>query len=567
MSADSTHETEQERARSRSRNLANVIRAFVRAHRASQMYLPNSPMRSKAREEARETFRVFWLEEDELSLTITEQQLRSDDREVYRDDERNGAALPWLLFRDGLRRIDLQPGFEERELDMLLDILQQAREATTDDDDLITRLWLADFQRLSYRNVELLQDFDDPSGGEGGAPSVRPVTGEPTAAQAIDAPALGDTPTSWHIPREDEAPTLHFLDPQETAVLQAAIRREYEADGLSAVLSSLFDILEVQEDAEVRLEVCDILDGLLLKAVAAEDYPVVVGILRDARAVLTRVQCANDTRRAISALAMRMNTVSAVDGLLSAIERGLFYAEPALLETLLGGLGYDPLVPLIVWFADAPPTLPREVIEAILTRQLRDQPALLLRLLNDPQEAVVRGALLFAREVASSAMVAQLSKLLRWGAEFAQHRSATLLAAIASPEAMDALQNEVGHELRDVRMVALRAITAARYRAAFPRLLQEISAKVLRRADLSEKRAFVEALAASGHDEATAPLDAILHQRHLLGHRESSELRMCAAYGLGLINTAQATRSLERAADTSDALVRRAVSQAMRGAL
>jgi len=566
MSADSTHETEQQRARSRSKNLANVIRAFVRAHRASQMYLPNSPMRPKARKEAREAFRVFWLEEDELSLTITEQQLRSDDREVYRDDERNSAALPWLLFRDGLRRIDLQPGFEEEELDMLLDILQQAREATTDDDDLITRLWLADFKLLTYRNVELLQDFEDPSGGEGGAPSVRPVTGEPTAAQVIESPALGDTPAPWHIPIEHEAPSLHFLKPDETAVLQAAIRQEYEGDGLSAVLDSLFDILEVQDSADVRLEVCDILDGLLLKAVAAEDYPVVVRILRDARAVLARVQSANDSRRAISALATRMNAATVVDGLLASVERGRFEAEPALLETLLDGLGYEPLIPLIVWFADAPPTSSRDAIEAIITRQLSDEPALLPRLLDDSRDSVVRGALLFAREVASPAMVAQLSKLLRSGAEFAQQRSATLLAAIASPEAMDALESAVGHELRDVRMVALRAITAARYRPAFPRLLQEIEAKVLRRADLSEKRAFVEALAAAGHDEATATLDVILHRRHLLGHRESSELRMCAAYGLGLIGTAQATRSLERAADTSDALVRRAVSQAMRGA-
>jgi HEAT repeat protein len=220
----------------------------------------------------------------------------------------------------------------------------------------------------------------------------------------------------------------------------------------------------------------------------------------------------------------------------------------------------------MVWFADAPPTSSRKTIEEIVTRQLSEQSALFAQLLDDPQETVVRGALLCAREVASPDMVAQLSKLLREGADFAQRRSATLLAAIASPEAMDALQNEVGHELRDVRLVALKAITAARDRPAFPRLHRDVQGKMLRRADLSEQRAFVEALAASGHDEATAALDAILNRRHLLGHRETSELRMCAAYGLGLIGTEQASRSLERAVDTSDALVRRAVSQAMRGA-
>jgi hypothetical protein len=69
-----------------------------------------------------------------------------------------------------------------------------------------------------------------------------------------------------------------------------------------------------------------------------------------------------------------MNAATVVDGLLASVERGRFEAEPALLETLLDGLGYEPLIPLIVWFADAPPTSSRDAIEAIITRQLSDEP-------------------------------------------------------------------------------------------------------------------------------------------------------------------------------------------------
>ncbi|QJR37086.1 HEAT repeat domain-containing protein [Gemmatimonas groenlandica] len=566
MPTDSDGDAEQARLRSLTQSIASVLRTFVRANRATQMYLPNSAMRPKARDDAREAFRAFWLQESELSLTITEQSLLAGDREVYREDERTSAALPWLLYRDGLRRLDLHPGFEDAELDTLLDILQQARDASSDDDDLVTQLWLADFQKLTFRNVELLTDFDaayverDPgevaSGGYAGVPS---------AVQLIESPPLGDGPPPRLIHLDDDASTLHFLDPQEAIALQAAIRREYANDGLPTVLDSLFDIVEVQEDDEVRAEVCDILDRLLLNALSAEEYPVVACILRDTRAALARADWSDEIRRALSALAARLNAASAIDGLISAVERGAFAAAPVTLEPLLEGLGYDALVPLVAWFADAPLNSSRQTVEGIVTRQLAARLSLLQRLLEDPREPVVRGAILFARQVASPALVAPLAKLFREGADSTRSGAASALAAIASPTAMDVLQSAIAHELRDVRLAALKAIAATRYRQAFPRLVRDLDAKALRRVDLSEKRAFVEALAAAGGDDATAPLDAMLNGRGLLGYKEAPELRMCAAYGLGMIGTERATRSLQRAADTSDPMVRRAISQAMRG--
>ncbi len=567
MSTNPGAENDQERSRLLTQSVASVLRTFVRAHRAAQMYLSNSPMRPKARDDARDAFRVFWSQESALSLAITEQSLLFNGREVYREDERSSAALPWLLYRDGLRRLDLHPGFEDHELDLLLDILQQAREATTDDDDLVTRLWVADFQLLTFQNVELILDFDAVhSERETGDFTVRTSEDAPSAAQMIESIAFGDGPPPQLIRLDDEASTLHFLDPQEAIALQSAIRREYANDGLPAVLDSLFDIVELQDDAEAREEACDILDQLLLNAMANEEYPIVSHILRDARAVLTRSGGAEEMHHALVALTTRMNAAAAVSGLLASVDRGVFAAAPDLLPTLLEGLGYDALVPLVAWFADAPATSVRHVIEHAVTKQCNARTALLQRLLDDSREPVVRGAIMLARQVASPALVTPLAKLFREGGDSVRSGAAMALASIASPMAMDVLQSAVGHELRDVRIAALKAIAATRYRQAVPRLLRDLESKGLRKADLSEKRAFVEALAAAGGDDGTSALDALLNGRGLLGYKEAPEVRMCAAYGLGLIGTERATRSLQRAADTSDAGVRRAISQAMRGA-
>ncbi len=566
MPTDLPGDAEQARLRVLTQSIASVLRTFVRAHRATQMYLPNSPMRPKSRDDAREAFRLFWSHESELSLTVTEQSLQAGDREVFREEERSSAALPWLLYRDGLRHLALQPGFEDHELDLLLDILQQARDATTDDDDLVTLLWLADFQKLTFRHVELLTDFDTAYIERDAGETAAVFAAGPSAAQLIESEPLGDGPPPRLIQIDEEASTLYFLNPQEAIALETAIRSEYATDGLPAVLDSLFDIVELQDDAEARDDACDILDRLLLSALSNEHYDVVARILRGAREVHTRRECSDGTRSALSAISARLNAAPVIDGLLGAVERRLFAAEPQALRTLLEGLGYEALVPLVAWFADAPPTVSRHAIEGILTQQLSARLALHQRLLDDSSEPVVRGAVMFARHVASPALVAPLAKVFRDGADSARSGAAMALAAIASPTAMEVLQSASGHPLRDVRIAALKAIAATRYRPAFARLLQDLEAKVLRKVDLSEKRAFVEALAASGGDEGVPALDAILNGRGLLGFKETSELRSCAAYGLGLIGTAQATRSLQRAADTSDSLVRRAISQAMRGA-
>ena len=58
---------------------------------------------------------------------------------------------PWLFYKDGVRELTLVEGFEETEVVKLLEIIQRARKATADDDDLVTMLWEADFAFLKYR--------------------------------------------------------------------------------------------------------------------------------------------------------------------------------------------------------------------------------------------------------------------------------------------------------------------------------------------------------------------------------------------------------------------------------
>ncbi len=57
----------------------------------------------------------------------------------------------------------------------------------------------------------------------------------------------------------------------------------------------------------------------------------------------------------------------------------------------------------------------------------------------------------------------------------------------------------------------------------------------------------------------------MLNARGLLGAREPTEIRACAARALGLIGSDGALTALQRAAETKDMVVRSAVTRALRG--
>ncbi len=64
---------------------------------------------------------------------------------------------------------------------------------------------------------------------------------------------------------------------------------------------------------------------------------------------------------------------------------------------------------------------------------------------------------------------------------------------------------------------------------------------------------------------AVTELDDILNTTGFLGRRNPTELRACAALGLGRANTPEARKALEEAQGDDDPVVRNAVLRALNG--
>ena len=540
--------------------VADLLKAFVKAVRAHQLYLPNNPMHARSLEAVREAFAGIWKHTDEIDLQIVETQLKWEGRVVLDEGERTSDNMAWLLYKDGIRELKMMKGFEEEELGTFFNLLQAVRKATDEDDDLLTLMWEREFVTLQYRYVDLTAES-----GPGIESMERAEQKEKILSPAQVEAGLESTTTSL-AKLDDFDSTLYFLDDKEVEYLHQEVKREFSTDLRPAVIASLLDTFETQKDPTVREEICGLLDYFLLVLLSTAQYRNAAYLLREAGVTANRAPDLLETQKQrLNQLGELMSDPKPLGQLLQALEDSPLRAPQMELDELFGILQPRALETILGWIGRSANPQLKMLLEVGASRLASSNSAELIRLIGSDDEAVVLEAIRRAASLKSPAAVPALGKLLTVGEADLRVAAVTALTEIGSPGAMQMLERALIDEDREVRIVAVRALGARNSRAAAPRIEAAIKGKELRESNLTEKMAFFEAFGLLSGDAGIPLLDGILHAKGFMGKRDDSEIRACAAMALGKINTAKAQESLNRAASEKDVIVRNAVSRAIRG--
>lgn len=541
--------------------VTDLLKAFVKAIRAHQLYLPNNPMHARSLEAVREAFAALWQHTDELELQIVETQLQWEDRVVLDEGERTSDNFVWLLYKDGIRELKMLKGFEDEDLGTFFDLLQRVRKATDDDDDLLTLMWEREFATLQYRYVDLTAE-----GGPGVESMERAEQKEKILSPAQAEAGLEST-TSSIAKLDDFDSTLYFLDDGEVEYLQNEIKREFSTDLRPAVVASLLDIFETHKDPTVREEICGLLDYFLLILLSTAQYRNAAYLLREAGVAANRApDILEPQKQRLIQLGELMSDPKPLGQLLQALEDSPLRAPQMELDELFGVLQARALETILSWIGRSNNPQLKMLLEVAATRLASANSGELIRLIGSDDEAVVLEAIRRAAALKSPAAVPALGKMLTVGEPEMRVAAVAALTEIGSPGAMQMLERALIDEDREVRTVAVRAIGARNARAALPRVEAAIKGKNLRDSNLTEKMAFFEAYGVLSGDAGIPLLDGLLHAKGFMGKRDDAEFRACAAMALGKIGSAKAMESLNRAAGEKDVIVRNAVSRAIRGA-
>jgi hypothetical protein len=544
-------------------SVEELVRSLTKAIRAHQLYLPNNPIYKGAIDALRAGFAPMWAQVDELVFGVSETELLWYGRPVLVETGKGADSLPWLLFKDGLRELRLSKGFEQEELGRFLDILQRVRKAATDQDDILTMLWEGDFQLLQYRYVDLAMEAAESLDDTPAA--ARPDRVDITAVMAMPEEEV-QASRRGVVDMSDFDATLYFLDEREIQYLRDAVRLEYQLDQRQNVLSVLLDIFEQQSADEIRAELCDILEMMLVHLLAGSHFRNVAYLLRETAVSAQRAaDLTEEHRRRIAGLPERLSAASALSQMLEALDGAPELPPQDELSELFDQLRPAALETALAWLGRVQNARLRTLLEQSVGRLAGANTAELVRLIASAERVVSLEAVRRSGALKTPAAVAPLGRLLAEGDVEQRQAAVAALAEIGSPGALQALERGLGDADRDVRVGTARALAGRGYRAALPRIEAIVKSKQIREADLTEKMAFFEMYGALCGESGVPHLDALLNGKGFLGRREDPEVRACAALALGRIGTPKAIESLRGAGAEKDVVVRNAVNRAMRG--
>ena len=535
------------------------MQVLVKGLRATQLYLPNNPVYQRAVGNIKGAFRQVWQAADDLHFDIGETELRWEDTVVYSQDNRS-ESVAWTLYKDGVRSLTFKRGVEDGEIVKFLGVLQQAKNLLADaPEDLLTLLWAQDFQFVSYTFRELVSEEAVPIEAGETIPSTPPTAVRQYVEE--EAPPKREGLVSI----DDFDTTLYFLDEKEVEYLKGEAEREYQQDLRRNVLAMLFDLLELQTYATVRAELISILENFIPYLLGAGDFRSVAFILRETHVILQRArELVPEHRQTLEHMPARLSQSDALSQLVQSLDEASVHPTEEELSELFQELRPEALPTLMGWVPKLTNERVKELVHKAAERLALANAAEVLKALASEDGAAQLEMVRLAGRLKLAGAPEGMEPLLESGDRTLKLAVVEALTAIASPAAMRLLEQAVDDGDRDVRIAGVRFLAQRGHRNALARVEAAVTGGKLKNADLTEKMAFFEAYGSLAGAKGISVLEKMLLAKGLLSKKEDPETRACAAMALGKIRSAEARGVLEKAAQDKEALVRNAVSRALR---
>jgi len=234
------------------------------------------------------------------------------------------------------------------------------------------------------------------------------------------------------------------------------------------------------------------------------------------------------------------------------------------LAELFQELGPEALPTLMAWVPKLSNERVRELVHAAAARLALANAAEVLKALASSDGAAQLEMVRLAGRLKLPGAPDGMGPLLQNGDHTLKLAVVEALTQIASPGAMRLLEQAVDDGDRDVRIAGVRFLSQRGHRNVLAKVEAAVTGGKLKNADLTERMAFFEAYGLLGGAKSVAVLEKMIVAKGLLARKEDPETRACAAMALGKVRSPEARAVLEKAKEDKEALVRNAVSRALR---
>lgn len=553
------------------------LRQLARTLKVYRLYQRDNPIVVHAHDQVITGLMALLQKHGALGFKFTATEIRLGEEVVVRaghaaseEGLQYGALdeLPFLFYRDGVRRVTILPGVSRGEIEAFFDALRLSGGAADSHDDLVTMLWQANLSQIQVESVPLEQTIYL-STKEGGSPRALEAAktgytyegGELHAdlGQAAGVQGLHvDTFDDWEAP--------------ETMINMPAVYRQLEPtmDSATARFRSLW---EDEQSTDWRLKAPDVF-RLMLALDPGEDMRVAVAhslatwvaealqrfAWEEARSALDLLRGFDPGLTRCGPELHASNERLDVPGIVERLDEGE-PDEAGRFAALLAALGRSavPLACAVLARTNNPRT--RAAASTALCYICADEPALLTPYLHDARANLVQGIAFVLGQIGGEDVAGMLH-------DAATHADArvrrSVIQALGSVPLDDRLPILIEHlDTDDVQLLGtvLNMLTRQKDERVARALLARINSPQFETKSEGVRRALFGALGEVGGDESVPALETQLLKGGWFARRTLE--RSASARALERIGTTRALAVLEAGLRSRSEAVRTACMDAM----
>jgi hypothetical protein len=528
----------------------DIFRTLTKTQKTFTVYPKDNPIYQKFAAELFDKLTLFFESSDELSLDVQQYSLLFKGSEVFRSEERTD-NMALLLFADGIRQISFRKGLSMDEITDFIDILRFApKSQTSDDDDIVTLLWEKNIRNMGYAAVE--DTVDDNFVIEESLLQEEAVA-EGTTEEATD---IG-TDHEEVVEGQAEIKPAGAMTGLEIEPLKDEFARLNEKSLLTAAVGLFFDLLNYEEAADAYNELVNNLSRILAMSMQKGDLQTPIRIMKGLKHV-SSIYAAPDQVALIDSVLEKAATVSNLTLLFQAA------SGPEDIRQYLYLLGKSALAPSMHILGELLDRKQRRLLCEILAEVGGQEIGILAEGLDDPRWYVVRNIVMILGMTKNPAIVTHIAKAMKHGELRVRKEALRAIETFKTDETKKILLAAVRDEDQSVRINALMSVRRFGDPAFFHDLKGYASFEELRKRPFEEKKELLRTLALTGGAESFPLLADLFKKKGLMEKDDVTEVRIAAAYGLGLTGMPEAVDLLEKESASRKRALRDACINALR---
>ncbi len=560
-----------------------VLKALTKLVAGRKIYAANNPRLEQFRHDLGTSMRKFFEFEDELVLEIDQFVIRWSDSIVY-ENPRREESLAFLLFKDGIGEITFQPKSVGEEVERFVEMLADELHALGGDEDIVTRLWNANFEYIGHR---VLDDYMSEQFGVGATDAGnearsdetsdhaellpdssftekgRVIVEGTTALASIDDYLRGLSTQHHHqndaAEREaDYQKTLRAcfnVTGEETAMYRAELERERGEDGIAAFTEAIF-VFTLMVDATAVRDVVAVVERLIDYALHEKSPATLERVVRLVKEFRARTDLTDAARQYCDRELARLADPNLVAAFLSGAgadaraDAGVAYA------TAVGAPALDALVKTL--HTAEGPVLHKRICDAILAiagDSPQDVVDIIDRLdVDHPEEAI--DAVYLAKALKVKALTPRLRELVFYPDARVKLEMIGMVAADDDTDATQLLVQSLADLDKRVRIRVLEALASRNDPKVREKLSEMAFAKDFAERAPDEQEAIFKTLGSVGDAHTVDQLRGLLEKRKLINLGKGNDSKLLAIKALERVRDKSALDVLSRLCEDSSEAVR-----------